>query len=125
MRKIGRARLRDTEILYNNRRYDSSVYLCGYAIEVVLKARICRTLKWAGYPSTRSEFQNYQSFRTHNLDVLLRLSGLESKIKTQYIAEWSAIVVWEPEVRYRAIGTASRNEALNMIESAKKLLTVI
>ncbi len=97
LRKIAHARLRDAEILYKNRRYDGAVYLCGYAVEVALKARICRTLKWAGYPATRSEFQSYQSFKTHDLDVLLNLSGVESKIKIQYFAEWSDIAAWEPE----------------------------
>ncbi|MBI1923693.1 HEPN domain-containing protein, partial [Candidatus Poribacteria bacterium] len=75
LRKIARAKLKDAEVLYKNRRYDGAVYLCGYTIETVLKARICRTLKWEGFPSTRSEFQSYQSFRTHDLVVLLTLSG--------------------------------------------------
>jgi len=99
LRKIAKARLKDSEILFKNRRYDGAVYLCGYAVEVALKARICRTLKWTDFPSTRSEFQAYQSFKTHSLDVLLKLSGLEAEIKTEYLAEWSYIAAWEPEVR--------------------------
>ncbi len=125
LRKIGRARLRDAEILYNNRRYDSAVYLCGYAVEVFLKARICRTLKWPGYPSNRSEFQRYQSFRTHDLDVLLYLSGSESKIKSQYLTEWLNIAGWNPEIRYGTIGTAGQNDALTMIMSTKRLSGVL
>ena len=125
LRKIAHARLRDAEILYKNRRYDGAVYLCGYAVEVALKARICRTLKWAGYPATRSEFQSYQSFKTHDLDVLLNLSGVESKIKIQYFAEWSDIAAWEPEVRYKPIGTTNRIDVFNMIEATKTLLKVL
>lgn len=125
LRKIARARLKDAEILFENRRYDGAVYLCGYAIEVALKARICRTLKWCGFPSTRGEFQSYQSFRTHDLDVLLSLSGLESKIKAQYLTEWSVIATWDPEVRYKSIGTANQSDTLNMIESAKTLLRAL
>jgi HEPN domain-containing protein len=125
LRKIARARLKDSEVLYENRRYDGAIYLCGYAVEVALKARICRTLKWSGFPSTRSEFQPYQSLRTHDLDVLLSLSGCETKIKSRYFTEWSIIATWEPEVRYQSIGTASRSDAFSMLESARTLLGVL
>ncbi|HHC24316.1 MAG TPA: HEPN domain-containing protein [Desulfobacterales bacterium] len=125
LRKIGRARLKDADILYNNRRYDSAVYLCGYAIELFLKARICRTLKWAGYPSTRSEFQSYQSFRTHDLNVLLNLSGLRSKINARYFTEWSDVITWNPEIRYEAVGVVSQSDASIMIESTRTLLGAI
>ena len=75
LRKIARAPLEDAAVLCKARRYDGAVYVCGYAVETALKARICRTLKWNAYPFSASEFQKYQSFRTHDLDVLLRLSG--------------------------------------------------
>jgi HEPN domain len=81
LRTIARARLRDAEALLIAGRYDGSVYLCGYAVEIALKARVCRALKWDGFPSTNKEFEGYYSFRTHNLDVLLHLSGAEVKMK--------------------------------------------
>jgi len=95
LRAIAKARLRDAEVLLSASRYDGSVYLCGYSVEIGLKARVCRTLKWHGFPSTNKEFEGYHSFRTHNLDVLLRLSGSEVKIKTKYLAEWSVVAMWE------------------------------
>jgi HEPN domain-containing protein len=52
LRRIAWGRLRDAELLLNGGRYDGAAYLCGYAVELTLKARICRTLKWAGFPST-------------------------------------------------------------------------
>ncbi len=125
LRKIGYARLKDAEFLYQNKRYDGSLYLCGYAIEMMLKARICSILKWQGYPSTRSEFQNYRSFRTHNPDVLLHLSGSEVKIKREYFTDWSVIATWDTEVRYEKIGNASDEDAFNMIGSRKKLMDII
>jgi len=125
LRAIARARLRDAEILLSARRYDGSVYLCGYSVEISLKARVCRTLKWHGFPSTNKEFEGYHSFRTHNLDVLLRLSGSEVKIKTKYLAEWSVVAMWEPGTRYRPIGTATSVDATDMVKSAKTLLGVL
>lgn len=125
LRKLARTRLRDAEILLESNRYDGAVYLCGYAIELALKARICRLLKWEGFPETNKEFENFRSFRTHDLEVLLRLSGLGGKIKTQYFAEWSTVATWGPEVRYMPVGSTSRQEALNMIRAARHLLGVI
>jgi hypothetical protein len=46
------SRLKDAKALLAAKRYDGSVYLCGYSVEIGLKARICRTLKWDGFPST-------------------------------------------------------------------------
>jgi hypothetical protein len=123
--KIARARLRDAEVLYRSRKYDGAIYLCGYAVEIALKARICKALAWLGYPSTGGEFQNYQSFRTHNLHVLLRLSGVEERAKTTLMTEWSAVAAWDPEARYKPIGSATRQVAELMIASAMVLLRAL
>ena len=125
LKKIARARLRDAEILSRSRRYEGAMYLCGYAVEIALKARICQTLSWPGYPSTGGEFQNYQSFRTHNLDVLLRLSGVEERVKTTLMAEWSAVATWDPEARYKPIGSATRQAAELMLGSTRILLRAL
>ena len=125
LRKIARAKLRDAEILYKNRRYDSAIYLCGYAVEAILKARICRTLKWAGFPETRGEIQSYQSFRTHNLEVLLSLSGIREKIINEYSTEWTDVSKWSPEMRYLPVGTTRQSDVLEMIEGTKVLVKVL
>lgn len=125
LHKIARARLRDAEALYRARRYDGAVYLCGYAVEIALKARICKTLNWDGYPSTGGEFQHYQSFRTHNLRVLLRLSGIEARTKATTMVAWSEVVSWEPELRSKPIGSTTRQVAESMLTSARTLLRVL
>lgn len=56
LRRIAHARLRDAESLFRARRYDGATYLCGYALEVMLKARICATLHWNDFPETGGEF---------------------------------------------------------------------
>jgi len=87
--------------------------------------KFCRTLSWPGYPSTGGEFQPYQSFRTHNLDVLLRLSGVEERVKTTCMTEWSAVATWDPETWYKSIGSATRQAAELMIVSARVLLRAL
>jgi len=123
--QIAKARLKDAKVLFDADRYDGAIYLGGYVVELALKARICKTLKWSGFPQTRSEFQNYQSFKTHDLDVLLRLSGVEARMKTKYLAEWSIVAKWDPEARYNPIGSAIKTDAELLIESAEKLLKVL
>lgn len=122
LRKIAKARLKDAEVLAASRRYEGAIYLCGYAVELALKTRICTTLKWAGFPSTKKEFEGYQTFKTHNLDVLLHLTGIEDRIKTQLFAEWSAVAEWDPESRYNPIGRVTSSDTHLMITSAKYLL---
>ncbi len=125
IKEIARARLQDADILLSSGRYDGAIYLCGYAIELALKARICQTLKWSGYPQTNAEFKDYQSFRTHDLDVLLHLTGCEQHIKTKFLAEWSAVAQWNPTARYQPVGTTNETDAKLMISAAKLLVTRI
>ena len=106
-------------------RYDGATYVCGYAIEIALKARICRTLNWIGFPSTRSEFQAYRSFQTHELDVLLHLSGQEVQIKRHHFPYWNAVAVWKVDSRYSVVGTIQRVDAESMISAAALLLEAL
>jgi HEPN domain-containing protein len=123
--ETARARLQDAEVLLQSQRYDGAVYVCGYAIEIALKEKICRTLNWPDFPLTGGEFQKYQSFKTHDLDVLLHLSGVEQTIKENMLSQWSAIARWSPEARYNPVGSATVADAEMMIQSAKTLLEVL
>jgi HEPN domain-containing protein len=125
LKRLARTRLKDAEVLSSSKRYDGAIYLCGYAIELALKARICRTLNWPEFPETNAEFRELQTFKTHNLDTLLRLSAIETKIKSKSLAEWSIVAAWEPELRYRIAGTATQIKANDMIQATRTLLGVI
>ncbi len=119
--KIVQARVEDAQVLYESSRYDGSVYLCGYAIELGLKARICRTLQWDEYPTSGK----YSSFKTHDLDVLLHLTGCEDKVKLKHLADWSIVAQWNPEARYNPIGSVQDTDAKDMLESTKELLKIL
>ncbi len=118
LKKIAWARLKDAEVLFNARRYDGAVYLCGYAVELALKNRICKTLKWEKYPVSKK----LNNFKTHDLALLLQLSGIEKKINTTLLTEWSVVSAWNSELRYQNIGSITRDEARLMIGTAKILL---
>ena len=119
---IAAARIKDAEALIAASRYGGAVYLCGYAVELGLKARICKTLNWPGYPSTGGEFNDYKSFKTHNLEVLLHLTGIEQQIREELIVEWSNVATWSPESRYNPVGDTELAKAESMLSSAKMLL---
>lgn len=122
LQKMARAKLEDAETLLQAGRYDGAVYICGYAIELALKARICLVLNWNDYPATNAEFRQYQSFKTHDLKILLRLSGTEAIMTSKYRGEWSTVSVWTPELRYQAVGSTSFQTASSMITDTKTLL---
>jgi hypothetical protein len=68
--KIIQARINDADALHAALRFDGAIYLCGYAVELALKRRICITLRWPGFPSTTAEFRNFLSLKTHEEIVL-------------------------------------------------------
>ena len=117
--KIIETRFKDAEVLFESSRYDGAIYLCGYAIELYLKARICNILQWEAYPTGN----NYRTFKTHDLDILLHLTGLEDKVKLKHMSAWSIVSQWNPEARYNPIGNAKEADAKDMIESTKELIT--
>jgi hypothetical protein len=116
-------RLAEAEILLQSGHFDGGAYLCGYSVEFALKARICLTLKWEEFPSTRGEFQDYQSFRTHNLEVLLHLSGIEEEVKKDHFDHWYRISEWNPDIRY--LSGFQRESVEKMIISARALLRIL
>lgn len=125
LQSLCRDRVKEAEALMKAKLYDGAFYLSGYAIEIGLKKRICRTLCWTdGYPKTNAEFTNLQSFKTHDLDILLHLSGIEDKIKEHFFSEWSIVTAWKPEIRY-ASRTKTAQMANGMLAAVKVLLKCI
>jgi len=123
LNRLYKKHLRDAEILFENERWDGAYYLCGYALEIKLKARICQSLNWDNFPQTRSEFEKYKTFKTHELDVLLHLSGSENEIRSSHLADWSIASEWNPTVRYEPDKIKTKANASDMIKSTKQLIT--
>ncbi len=125
LKKTAREYLRAATVLRRQGSFDSAVYLRGYAVEIALKARICRTLKWAGFPESNSEFSNKSSLKTHDLEALLEFTGVLDRIKVQLLADWSIVKPWRPEQRYWPVGTLSQVEADKMIAATRNLLKAL
>lgn len=132
LKRIIKEHLSDAEALFNAGRFDGATYLCGYVMEVALKLRVCKTLKWEGFPETRREFEGLASFKTHDFDVLLRLSGAEDTIKLSYLSEWSTVRTWSPELRYNRVVSMNRVEKLrkrsevaDIISATKTIMNIL
>jgi HEPN domain-containing protein len=116
LNELALLRLREAEVLFEAGLYDGCVYLCGYVVELALKARICSILGIAEYPEHR------RHFRTHDFDELKLLSGLEQKItatQPALLQNWSIATEWKPEWRYQPVGTYGQPEAKKVLEAIK------
>lgn len=109
LQRVALDRLENASVLFDSERFAGVSYLAGYAVETALKARICLTLGWLGFPETRREFEGYQSLKTHDLEVLLRFTGREEEIRTTRRAEWSLMLTWDPTKRYSAAAESEEN----------------
>ena len=125
LRAIARARLRDAEALLRAKRFDGAFYVCGYAVELALKARICRTLKWLGFPEDGKEFKGLLSMKTHDLETLLKLSGIRDRVTKEHYGDWSVAMEWTPEARYLMVGSSTVQQATEMVECVQRLLEVL
>ena len=86
---------------------------------------ICVGTWWQGYPSINKEFEGLTSFKTHRLETLLKLAGIEQRIKKRYFTEWSLVTQWDPEIRYRPAGSISPREVQEMLNAVRKLRRVL
>jgi HEPN domain-containing protein len=134
LKKLANTRLKDAEILHKNHSHDGAIYLCGYAIELGLKAIVCKNLNQMGtisishIPSTKDEFRIIQSLATHKIDDLLSLAppDIIKNIKTKYLEDWSIVQQWNVEMRYSPIrGQQVSGDAESIISSTRRILNYI
>lgn len=118
LQELSRLRLREAEALYKAHFYDGCVYLAGYAIELGLKARICRLLRVEQYPLSGDIGR---AFKVHSLDQLKVLAGLSAEIDVKknkaLFDNWSKAVEWDPEQRYDMPGKYTANAAKVILDS--------
>lgn len=121
--------------------YDDAYYLGGYAFELLLKAKICKTLVIPDFfdfdnsksrklpinKTKRVDKDNlYKPFKVHDYEQLLILSGLytefSNKITTDLVfgADWSVVSKWDEGLRY-STGT-NKADVDSFIQSVKNMI---
>jgi HEPN domain-containing protein len=122
-KKLSDLRLDEAKILLKSGLYDGAFYLGGYAIEFALKARICKVLDITHYLDESDYY--FDSFRTHNLEELLILSGLKRKFYSsckkspELLLNWQITSTWNEELRYASPGKCSEDDAKKFINAIK------
>ena len=120
LKALANEKLADAKALYAAERWDGAFYICGYAIEMALKYKICKTLDWDEYPVSGRGAEKHKSFKTHKFEDLLHYSGAE-KQKNTFIAEWSVVMKWDSEIRYSSVKQTAQDVKL-MIEATETIL---
>ncbi len=122
---LAKSRFEEAKVLQQNGKFEGAIYLSGYAVELMLKRHIIKISNWPKYPSPGDkDLNNYSSFKTHDLDVLLKLSGLGKEIRENSVleAKWSIVKKWKTGWRYRELGTSSvEAEALEAIDKTRDI----
>jgi HEPN domain-containing protein len=129
------------EFLVANGFYDDAYYLGGYAFELRLKAKICKTLvipdffdfdnsksrKLPVAKIKRTDKDNlYKPFKVHDYEQLLILSGLYTEFSEKIItdlvfgADWSVISKWDESLRY-STGT-NEADVKSFLQSIKNMI---
>lgn len=114
LKKLSLERLKDATILLRSGRPDAAAYMCGYVLEMALKACVCRRLRLCSYPPERLS----KAFKTHSIEDLLLLAGLENEVsgkRHKNLANWSVVARWNPDWRYQAPGSRTSGDAEDMI----------
>jgi len=96
-----KSKIEESKILLDHNRFLSSIYLGGYAVEIILKVIITKKLGLKQLPSC---------FKIHKLESLLFVSGLEDELQQDINrhrkfaainSSWSETIRYENPVRYQ------------------------
>lgn len=121
LRSISKLRLQEAEALFAAGLYEGCVYLCGYVVELAMKACICKTLGLADYLDTHRTLG--RTFRSHDFDELAILAGVKTELDANKNAplgiNWIIATAWKPERRYEPPGTYAQRDAEDVLDSIR------
>jgi len=109
-------RLKEAEVLFQNRKFDGAYYLAGYAVECAIKACVARKTRRYDFPDKSLTDKVY----THDLTKLLMPAGLgqiwQQELDSNSILEvkWGVVKDWNEQSRY---GTHTRQKAKDMLDA--------
>lgn len=119
---IAKLRVREAKILLENKQYDGSYYLAGYAVECALKACITKQFQRHNMPDRKL----VNDFYTHQLETLLKISGLgadharELNSNQSFSLNWTIVKDWSEQFRYRfGISKQEAQDLYTAITSSK------
>ncbi len=114
-------RLAEAKALLQLEHYAGAWYLAGYAVELALKAVVCRTLGLPEYPD--SAFRG--SLKSHYFRDLVILAGLTRDFDVRsrnhrFVAFWDLVTTWDVQDRYKVDRTEQQvREFVNAIDDVQ------
>lgn len=102
LQQIARMRRSEASALLKAKHYPGAYYLIGYAVECALKACIAKQTRRHDFPNKELANRAY----THDLENLLKLSGLETELDKAVAADkilevnWAVVKDWDETSRY-------------------------
>jgi HEPN domain-containing protein len=101
LKNIAFTRLKEVEVLLNNRQYSGAYYLSGYIIECALKACIAKQTHKFDFPDKKTAIDSY----THNLEKLVKVAKLDAELQSllqdpNFSPRWALVKDWSEESRY-------------------------
>lgn len=119
LQRLACLRLKEAEALFAAGCYDGCAYLCGYVVELALKAAICATLGIDEYPEKGSRLR--EALKTHEFDDLKLLAGMELAFtgSSTLFANWSTASKWKPERRYEPEGSYDQGVARGILDAVR------
>ena len=102
LQRLSNQRRREAAVLLGAGHFPGAYYLVGYSVECALKACIAKQTRRYDFPNKQIAPKVF----THDLEVLVRLAGLENDLKHDMSANpalqlnWTIVKDWSEEVRY-------------------------
>jgi len=120
LRQMSKAKISEADTLLKNNHYVGCIYMGGYALELALKARICKHLGIERYLTNKDN--NF--FKTHNIERLTLLAGL-NKLKEKREDEvdgfkdnWVIVTNnWSEQLRYSSPDSKTIEDAEAFMEA--------
>lgn len=102
-------KLKEAYCLFDNNFFDGAYYIAGYAVELLLKAKVCKTLgipNFFLFDTKKAKAETYKPFKAHDYSQLLVLSGIYSDLDSElnknvvFKGHWSIVTSWNQGSRY-------------------------
>jgi len=130
--KASKHRLDDARALLNATRWRGAMYMSGYAVECLIKAKLMRIYDCWNLHELENELQHrgtlpsHATVFTHHLELLLRLTQTFERLRQnqKLWPQFNIVNRWTPAWRYSA-DLANRQDAEDFLEAVEKIINWI
>jgi hypothetical protein len=114
LKTLALERLQEAECLIENGHFGGAYYIGGYAIELALKAVVCKKLDIEIFDKETVPRHITKSFMIHDLSDLIILAGMTSELEEKcqidgsFQISWSLVSDWSEQRRYEVACQAEK-----------------